>query len=82
LASEPNLVRAARTIQSWGPRILIIKRGEYGALLFAEGEWFSAAALPLESVQDPTGAETASPGAPWATWRGKCVSTPAASGRQ
>lgn len=56
LANEPNLVRAARTIQSWGPRILIIKRGEYGALLCAEGEWFSAAALPLESVQDPTGA--------------------------
>ena len=56
LANEPNLVRAARTIQSWGPRILIIKRGEYGALLCAEDEWFAAAALPLESVQDPTGA--------------------------
>ena len=56
LAQEPNLVRAARTIQSWGPRILIIKRGEYGALLCAEGEWFSAPALPLEAVQDPTGA--------------------------
>jgi sugar/nucleoside kinase (ribokinase family) len=56
LAGEPNLVRAARTIQSWGPRILIIKRGEYGALLCAEGEWFSAPALPLEAVQDPTGA--------------------------
>jgi sugar/nucleoside kinase (ribokinase family) len=56
LANEPNLVRAARTVQSWGPRILIIKRGEYGALLCAEGEWFSAPALPLESVQDPTGA--------------------------
>ncbi len=56
LAEEPNLVRAARAIQSWGPRALIIKRGEYGALLFTEGEWFSAAALPLESVQDPTGA--------------------------
>lgn len=56
LANEPNLVRAARTIQSWGPRILIVKRGEYGALLCSEGEWFSAAALPLEAVQDPTGA--------------------------
>ena len=56
LAEEPNLVRAARAIQAWGPRALIIKRGEYGALLFTEGEWFSAAALPLESVQDPTGA--------------------------
>lgn len=56
LANERNLVRAARTIQSWGPRVLIIKRGEYGALLFTEDEWFSAPALPLESVQDPTGA--------------------------
>ncbi len=56
LANEPNLVRAARVVRSWGPRILIIKRGEYGALLCVEGEWFSAAALPLESVQDPTGA--------------------------
>jgi len=56
LANEPNLVRAARIIQSWGPRILIIKRGEYGALLCVGGEWFSAPALPLESVQDPTGA--------------------------
>jgi sugar/nucleoside kinase (ribokinase family) len=56
LAGEPNLVRAARLIQSWGPRILIIKRGEYGALLCVEGEWFSAPALPLERVQDPTGA--------------------------
>lgn len=56
LSGERNLVRAARTIQAWGPRILIIKRGEYGALLCAEGAWFSAPALPLESVQDPTGA--------------------------
>ena len=56
LAQEPNLVRAARTILSWGPRILIIKRGEHGALLCVEGEWFSAPALPLEAVQDPTGA--------------------------
>jgi sugar/nucleoside kinase (ribokinase family) len=56
LAKDPNLVRAARTIQGWGPRILIIKRGEYGALLFGDEGWFSAPALPLEAVQDPTGA--------------------------
>ena len=56
LANEQSLVRAARTIQGWGPRILIVKRGEYGALLCADGEWFSAPALPLESIQDPTGA--------------------------
>jgi sugar/nucleoside kinase (ribokinase family) len=56
LADERSLVRAARRIQGWGPRILVVKRGEYGALLCADGEWFSAPALPLESVQDPTGA--------------------------
>ncbi len=56
LAKDPNLVRAARTIQGWGPRYLIIKRGEHGALLLSEDGWFSAPALPLERVQDPTGA--------------------------
>ena len=56
LAGEPNLVKAARKILSWGPRSLVIKRGEYGALLFSDGWWFSAPALPLEQVLDPTGA--------------------------
>jgi len=56
LAGEPNLMRAARTIQSWGPRTLIIKRGEYGALMLNGQEWFSAPAFPLETVRDPTGA--------------------------
>ena len=56
LAQEPNLVRAARTILRWGPRSLVIKRGEYGALSFADGGWFAAPALPLEQVYDPTGA--------------------------
>ncbi len=56
LAQEPNLVRAAKTIQRWGPRSLVIKRGEYGALSFSDGGWFAAPALPLESVYDPTGA--------------------------
>jgi len=56
LAGEPNLVKAARKILSWGPRSLVIKRGEYGALMFSDGWWFSAPALPLEQVLDPTGA--------------------------
>jgi sugar/nucleoside kinase (ribokinase family) len=56
LARESNLIRAARTIQSWGPRVLIVKRGEYGALLLHDGQWFAAPAFPLETVQDPTGA--------------------------
>ncbi len=56
LAGEQNLVRAARIIQGWGPRVLIIKRGEYGALLFADQQWFAVPGLPLEDVRDPTGA--------------------------
>ncbi len=56
LAGEPNLVRAASKIRSFGPRTLIIKRGEYGALLFGKDSVFSAPAYPLESVFDPTGA--------------------------
>ncbi|MBL9106309.1 MAG: sugar kinase [Myxococcales bacterium] len=57
LSGEHNLVKAARAIQKLGPRNLVIKRGEYGALLFdADGEIFAAPALPLEEVVDPTGA--------------------------
>jgi len=56
LAAEPNLVRAAARIRALGPRTLIIKRGEYGALLFGKDSVFSAPAYPLESVFDPTGA--------------------------
>ncbi|MEA3202240.1 MAG: hypothetical protein QOE90_3668 [Thermoplasmata archaeon] len=56
LAGTPNLVKAARQIQAMGPRTLIIKKGEHGALLFHEGKVFSAPAYPLEDVFDPTGA--------------------------
>jgi sugar/nucleoside kinase (ribokinase family) len=56
LANEANLVRAARTILGWGPRALVVKRGEYGALMFTERDCFAAPALPLERVLDPTGA--------------------------
>jgi hypothetical protein len=56
LADEPNLMRAAARICAFGPRILVIKRGEYGSLLFHAGEWFAAPAYPLEEVRDPTGA--------------------------
>ncbi len=56
LAGEANLVRAAAQILSWGPKILIIKRGEYGALMFNGKETFAAPAYPLENVFDPTGA--------------------------
>lgn len=56
LSKEPNLVKAAEIILSFGPKALVIKRGEYGALMFQKGKIFSAPAYPLESVFDPTGA--------------------------
>lgn len=56
LAGEPNLVLAAKKILSWGPTSLVIKRGEYGALMVRKDGWFAAPALPLDSVFDPTGA--------------------------
>jgi len=56
LANEANLVQAARRILEWGPRALVIKRGEFGALMINDGGWFAAPALPLEVVRDPTGA--------------------------
>ena len=56
LAGEPNLIRAARAIASMGPKTVVIKRGEYGALMLCDGAFFMAPAYPLESVYDPTGA--------------------------
>jgi len=53
---EASLVAAARKIRSLGPKTVVIKQGEYGALLFHGDEVFSAPGLPLESVKDPTGA--------------------------
>ena len=56
LSGEFSLVKAARAILKMGPRFLIIKKGEHGALLFHENHVFFAPALPLEEVFDPTGA--------------------------
>lgn len=56
LSGEVNLVKAAKKIRAMGPKILIIKRGEYGALLFYKKNIFHAPAYPLENVFDPTGA--------------------------
>jgi sugar/nucleoside kinase (ribokinase family) len=56
LGNEPNLVKVAKTILSRGPKHLIIKRGEYGVLLFSDKQVFGAPAYPLEEVRDPTGA--------------------------
>lgn len=56
LANEYSLVKAARKIMAMGPKTLIIKKGEHGALLFQGDQAFFAPALPLEDVFDPTGA--------------------------
>lgn len=56
LSGEVSLVKAARAILGMGPKFLIIKKGEHGALLFHQNHVFFAPALPLEEVFDPTGA--------------------------
>jgi sugar/nucleoside kinase (ribokinase family) len=56
LSGEYSLVKAAKLILAMGPKYLIIKKGEHGALLFNNEEVFFAPALPLEEVFDPTGA--------------------------
>jgi sugar/nucleoside kinase (ribokinase family) len=56
LSGEYSLVNAAKKIHTMGPKYVVIKKGEHGALLFNEGEMFFAPALPLAEVFDPTGA--------------------------
>lgn len=56
LAGESNLIKAARVIRSFGPRILVVKRGEFGAALFSDHGYFATPAFPVEDVVDPTGA--------------------------
>lgn len=56
LAGENNLVKAAKKILKWGPKYVIIKKGEHGAMLFTATGIFVVPAYPLEIVHDPTGA--------------------------
>lgn len=56
LSGEYALIKAAKAIHAMGPKTVVIKKGEHGALLFQDGQVFSAPALPLEEVFDPTGA--------------------------
>jgi sugar/nucleoside kinase (ribokinase family) len=56
LANEPNILKASYKIRRMGPAILVIKRGEYGALVFQNNQIFNAPGLPLEEIMDPTGA--------------------------
>lgn len=51
-----RLIEAARTIISWGPKVVILKKGEHGALMFTNKTHFAAPAFPLEEIKDPTGA--------------------------
>jgi sugar/nucleoside kinase (ribokinase family) len=56
LGQHPNLAQVAKLVLSRGPKHLIIKRGEYGVLMFNQKQIFGAPAFPLEQVKDPTGA--------------------------
>ena len=56
MTKETSLIRAGRKIRGFGPRYLAIKKGEHGALLFGQEEFFSCGAYPLEDIHDPTGA--------------------------
>jgi sugar/nucleoside kinase (ribokinase family) len=56
LADEPNLLRAARWVQERGPGMVVVKKGEHGAILFADSWTFFIPGFPLERIFDPTGA--------------------------
>jgi sugar/nucleoside kinase (ribokinase family) len=56
MTKETSLIKAGRQIRKFGPRYVAIKKGEHGALLFGEDEFFSCGAYPLEDIHDPTGA--------------------------
>jgi sugar/nucleoside kinase (ribokinase family) len=56
LTGQPNLARAARALMEMGPKIVVAKRGEYGAVLFTEDDFFAIPGFLLEDVRDPTGA--------------------------
>jgi sugar/nucleoside kinase (ribokinase family) len=64
LAKTPNVITAAKAISAMGPRLVVVKRGEHGAFLYSEGNFFFVPAYPLEQVVDPTGALQAPPWPP------------------
>jgi sugar/nucleoside kinase (ribokinase family) len=70
LSKEPNLIKAARVIRGMGPKIVIVKKGEHGALLITETTVFSAPAYPMENIFDPTGAGDAFAGG-FVGWLGR-----------
>jgi sugar/nucleoside kinase (ribokinase family) len=56
MTKQTSLIKAGRAIRKMGPHYVAIKKGEHGALLFGENEFFSCGAYPLEDIHDPTGA--------------------------
>lgn len=56
LTGEPNVIRGAKQVLEMGPKMLLVKRGEYGAAFFSRDHFFATPAFPLENVFDPTGA--------------------------
>jgi sugar/nucleoside kinase (ribokinase family) len=56
LTGQASLIKAGYEIRGWGPKWVVIKKGEHGALLFSKGKFFATPAYPLEEVYDPTGA--------------------------
>jgi sugar/nucleoside kinase (ribokinase family) len=56
MTGETSLIKAGRRIRKSGPKFVVIKKGEHGALLFGEDDFFSCGAYPLEDIHDPTGA--------------------------
>jgi len=56
ISGKPNVIKATRIISEMGPKVVIIKKGEHGAMLYHENKYFFAPAYPLEKVVDPTGA--------------------------
>jgi len=56
LTTEPNLIRAMRLIRRLGPRVLVVKKGEHGAILLLDDDFFYLPAYPVENLVDPTGA--------------------------
>jgi sugar/nucleoside kinase (ribokinase family) len=56
LTKQTSLIKAGRQVLTWGPKYVVVKKGEHGCLLFGEHFFFSAPAYPLEDIHDPTGA--------------------------
>ncbi len=56
LSRRPNALQAALTIASWGPSVVVVKKGEHGALMLVDGRFFLFPPFPLPSIKDPTGA--------------------------